>query len=311
MRAAAAREPFDSRAHLYEVLWDGVRALLFVDGAGVRLRDSYGRDVSAWYPELAGARAQINGDGHVLDGEILALDASGRPDLPALLRRFQGGAPEPQTASASFQAFDVLYRGGRSVMNEPLRTRKSILRQVLRYGGAAALTEYVEQEGVAFFEAAREHGLPGIVAKERESKYVPGQRTPAWQTMRVYKRGQFVIAGFTYGGPLRAGVRERTQGPVGALLLGAYDDQGKLLYAGEARGLSAEQSAELAQALDAAVTNQPPFAEPPNIERLVFWCRPSLAASVRYSEWTPEGLRFPVFEYLRPDVPAQSCRLPQ
>ncbi|MDO8616326.1 MAG: hypothetical protein Q7T33_11430 [Dehalococcoidia bacterium] len=322
MLAVAGGDPFDSPAHVFEVLWDGVRAVAFVEGGRVRLQDGFGRDVTTRYPELGALAASASGgkgSGLAIDGVIVALDANGVPDIARLLRRaaVEDAAEAARLAAevpVSFQAFDLLYRDGRAVMSLPLRRRKELLREVLRPGGAVGLPDHVANDGLAFFEAARLHGLEGIIAKEWDSRYVPGQRTRAWLKLKVYQKDEFVIGGFTYGGQWR-GVRpppKRRRPPFASLLLGLFDASGALQYAGEATGgfeaVSGDEAA--VRALDQIVAPGCPFAREPSLGRLVSWCRPELAATVRFGGWTPEGtLRFPVFEALRPDVPTASCRL--
>lgn len=310
----AAAEPFDSPAHIFEVLWEGVRAIAIVDAGHFRLHDRYGRDVTDRYPELSGIASSVRGDGLALDGEIVALDAGGKPDFARLRPRL---ALDPREAArlavqtpVTFQAFDLLYREGQPVMAWPLRRRQDMLRQIAAPGPGDAVPDSVGRDGVAFFEAAREHGLGGIVAKERESRYLPGQRSRSWLTIRVHQKDEFVIGGFTYGGPsIRPALRART-GPFSSLLLGLFDAEGTLHYAGQVAGGFDSIDPEEHRLLDELVADSCLFAPEPALRRLVFWCRPELAATVRFADWAPGAtLRFPVFEALRPDVPPESCRL--
>lgn len=314
MLAMLGGEPFDSPARVFEIKWDGVRALAFLEAGTVRVQDRYLRDVTERYPELHHLSRQVQATGTVLDGEIVVLNEAGQPDFARLRERLTAGNVEEARrlagrAPVTFQAFDILYYNGRSVMDHPLWRRRRLLGQAVRPGGSLAVPGYLESEGVAFFEAARQHGLEGIVAKERESGYLPGQRSRAWLKLKVHHKEEFVIGGFTYGGRLR-GARTGRE-PFQSLLLGLYDVRGALRYVGEVSGGFVAASVQMTvQALDSAVSEQCPFREEPASQRLVFWCRPELVASVRFGEWTGQGrLRFPVFEGLRPDVPANSCRL--
>jgi bifunctional non-homologous end joining protein LigD len=314
MRAVRAAAPFDSPAHIFEVLWDGIRALVFIEGGRVRVQDAWGRDISSRFPELQGLEASVRDDGVVLDGRIAALDGRGRPDFGLLLPRLR---EEPSRAleaakerPVTFHAFDILYRQGEPVVDLPLARRKELLRYVTRPLGPLAVPDFVEEDGIAFFEAAREHGLPGIVAKERYGTYEPGRVSRTWQAIRVYQRDEFVIGGFTYGGRLLPGAQsKRRRRPFASLLLGLFAGDGALRFVGEVTG-GFEALEEHAEALDELVTEACPFRPEPDVRRLVFWCRPALCASVRYGDRAPDGtLRFPVFEALRPDVPAESCRM--
>ncbi len=315
MLPECAPEPFDSPAHIFEVCWDGVRTLAFIEGSRLRLQDRFGRDVTHRWPELSSLPMSVREGGLVLDGEIVCLDDAGRPDFKRLATRFgvDDAAEASRLADESpvmFQAFDVLYRSGQALTGWTLRRRKEMLRQVVRPGEFIAVPDFVEREGIAFFEAARQHGLEGVVAKEIESQYRPGLRSPAWLTVPVYRKENFVVAGFTYGGRWDPhDTRQRASEPFTSLLLGQFDTIGLLRYAGEVSGgfdeATSETLLEQLGELGAAAT---PFAESPEVTRLVFWCRPELTVSVRYAEWTDDGrLRFPVFEALRPDIPALAC----
>jgi len=309
-------EPFDSSEHMFEVAWDGVRALVHVERDQVRVFDAFGEDVTWRFPELRSIETEVNGTGLVLDGEIVVLDEDGVPQFDRLLPRLEACGVDDIARAARgsavvFQGFDILYRGGRSVMNEPLRTRKRMLRQAVRRPGSLSVPDYVERDGIAFFEAAREHGLAGTVSKHVESKYVPGLQTADWNLMRVFHRDEFVIGGFTYGGTLRMSRRKHKE-PFASLLIGAHDRWQRLHFVGEiVGGFAPAVEIALASSLEDLVAAACPFDTPPPSPRLVFWCEPKLVASVAFSRWTDSGrLQFPRFEWLRPDVPARTCLLP-
>lgn len=310
MIAASADESFDSRSHIYELLWDGLRAVVYVEGRSVRIQDRYGRDVTGLFPELALLHQRLPRSGTVLDGMIVALNDDGSPEFAGLLPRLLGddSATRDEGAHITYHAFDLLYQGGESVMDFTLRRRKELLREIVRPGDRIAVPDDVQTDGIALFDAAREHGLGGIVAKELNSSYAPGARGRAWLTIRTFPRRNFVVGGFTYGGPFRGKKAATHRGPVESVLVGVYDDEDRLQFAGEASG-SFRAGDAAATKLDAITTAACPFAEPPTVEKLVFWCRPQIAAAVRYADWTPGGtLRFPVFETLRPDIPPETLR---
>jgi len=315
MLPSSAAEPFDSPSLFFEVIWDGIRALLFFERGAVRIQDRYGRDVTGRFPELQIAASCLNGSAIVLDGAIVCFDDRGRPDFSSLHPRLASpaGAAIACDAPVTFQAFDILYRNGLSVMGEPLRRRKSLLRQTVRTQGPIAVPDFVERDGVAFFEAARAHGLEGIIAKDRDSPYSQGARPRAWLSMKVYHRSEFVIGGYTFGGIVKPGLPSRHGEPFASLLLGQFDAQGSLRYVGEVSGgFTSASATETVRALDAIASPVSPFGEEPAAGRLVFWCRPELVCTVRFAAWGPgRRLRFPLFEWLRPDVPPLACRLPQ
>lgn len=317
MIPTSSPEPFDSSDHAFEVAWDGLRALVFVEQSRVRVQDRYGRDVTNRYPELVSISQHLNGSGHVLDGEIVALDSAGHPDFSLLQPRLtaESGAAGrlSEERPVVYQTFDVLYRSGDSVMHEPLRTRKRILKQLVRLQGNLGVPDYVQGDGIAFFEAARQHELAGIVAKELRSPYVGGLHSNAWQIIRVYPKDEFVIGGFTYGGPTRVRAGPYRNPPFHSLLIGQYDRWGQLECAGEVTGGFREDAvAQLETIFEGVTTTTCPFSRPPKPERLVFWCQPVIAATIAFAERTSTGtLRFPIFETLRLDVPTESCLVPE
>jgi bifunctional non-homologous end joining protein LigD len=308
-------EPFDSPAHVYEVLWDGVRALAFIESGPVRLQDRWGRDVTQRFPELASITNRARESGMVIDGEIVCLDSQGKPDFARLRHRL--GADDVATANAlaekvpvTFQAFDLVYRERQPVTGWPLRRRKEWLRGLIRADGVTiAVPDSVARDGVAFFEAAREHNLEGIVAKEADSRYQPGERSRAWLTVRVQQKREFIVGGFTYGGRWNVRRGAPAKEAVSSLLVGELREDGRLTFAGEVTGGFQDEMDELVRRLDDATAPSCAFGEEPALGRLVFWCRPEVVASISYAGIGPDGrLRFPVFKALRPDVPAEACR---
>lgn len=314
MLAAATPEPFDSPAHVFEVLWEGVRAFAYIDKGELRLQDSWGRDITYRYPDLASIPGRVRESGVVLDGAIVCLDEQGRPDFTALSKRL-GIEHEGEALSAAndspvtFHAFDLLYRERQPLYGWMLRRRKEMLRQIVRPNATLAVPEGVTRDGIAFFDAAREHGLLGIVAKELESKYLPGERSPAWLSVEARKQGEFVIGGYTYGGQWHPRSLRPQRESLTSLLVGQMREDGRLEYCGEVSGGFQDSAITLDAALLDATTTNCQFANTPGVERLVFWCRPEVVATISYAEWTAERrLRFPVFRALRPDVPATACQ---
>jgi len=306
MLPTLAPEPFDSPDHLFELKWGGVRALAYVQRTHLRLQARNLRDLSPLYPELAGLPHQLRARSALLDGEIVALGPEGHPDFSLQRSRLAScllkpPAKRPAAAEISYQAFDVLFLDGRSLLNRPLAERKSILRDVLEPSQAAQVCDFIEDEGIAFFEAAVEHKLEGIVAKEKGSLYFPARRSPAWLEVRALQGGEFVIGGYTFGGG-------RRRDPFQGLLLGAYRG-GRLRYVGQVSGgYSDEEAAGLAGLLSKMHVARCPFVEPPAIQRFIFWVKPQVVCQVRFSHWSPQGrLRFPVFAGLRTDVSPQDC----
>jgi len=321
MLAALGTSPFDSSAHIYEVLWDGLRAILFVEGDTVRIQDRYLRDITGGYSELKSIPKRVRGKDVILDGVIVALDGEGRPDFQRLSHRLgiEDASKTPLLAEewpVTYEAFDILRWDSKPVMSMPLWRRKGLLQQVVRPDDFIKVPDFVEREGLAFFEAARDHGLDGIIAKEKASLYKPGERSSSWLKLPIYQQGEFVIGGYTYGGRLlgvqgQRGRQKTAKPPFASLLLGLYDGRGRLLWVGEVAGGFDERSAKevlaLLEPLQASVCS---FAEAPTLPRLIFWCQPHAVCRVRFGGWSRDGkLRFPIFVSLRPDVPPSECQM--
>ena len=181
MLASLTRHPFDSPDYLYELKWDGIRALATVQGGSATLTDRNGREITHVFPELAQIGVQAKDGGTVLDGEIVCLDKEGRPSFSLLQERLAHPNARSRNAQANYIVFDVLYVNGMSVMKEPLHRRKARLHQLLPSSELVQPCAYIEREGKAFFHATCQLGLEGIVAKEKSSLYSPGKRSSAWQ----------------------------------------------------------------------------------------------------------------------------------
>jgi len=296
MQAVSAEAPFSADDYLFEVKWDGLRCLLFVDAkGGVRLQDRGLKDITDLLPEMASLNSQVSHPA-VLDGELVATDEEGRPDYHALRRRLLGGADLAEEVPLAFVAFDALYLDGRSLLRQPLTRRKARLRKAVTSGGHLFVPDHIEKEGVELFEACLERGLEGVMAKHGESTYVPGQRSPFWLKVKAVKSDDFVVTGWTPGRPF------------GALLVGYYE-RGHLLPCGSVvGGYEPEVADAMARELEELETELSPLEPPPIMTAPVRWCRPELVISVRYSEWSPDGtLRFPIFNGLRPEVHPAEC----
>jgi bifunctional non-homologous end joining protein LigD len=183
MLAQPASGPFDSTDHLFEPSWGGLRALVFVGPASapgqgdVRIVDIDGTDLAAALPELAGLAVRVDARSAVLDGELVAVDASGRADAPELVRRIAGRPGRP----VAFLAFDLLHLDGRSLLGLPLHRRRAQLRKVLRPGDEVVAVPAIAGEGRALWDAAAAQGIAGVMARQRTSPYLPGVRSRLWR----------------------------------------------------------------------------------------------------------------------------------
>ena len=299
MQAVRAEAPFDDPDHLFEVKWDGLRCLLFVDGEGrVRLHDRALVDITARFPELAGLGRQVPA-GAVLDGELVITDGQGRPDCHALRSRIQAGPAADGQGPLAYLAFDALYLSGRPLLRQPLHKRRARLQRAVTSGGHLFVPYHIEREGVELYEACLERGLEGVMAKHRDSTYVPGQRSPFWLKVQAVKSDDFVVIGSTPG---------RRGEPFGALLV-AYYEHGRLLPCGSVGGGYDEETANvIAGRLARLRVDASPLQPAPIMTSPVTWHAPELVISIRYSEWAPDGtLRFPIFNAVRHEVHPSEC----
>ncbi len=290
---------------LFELKWDGVRVLALRAGGRVELWARSGARITARYPEVARALAPLGGGNFALDGEIVALDASGRPSFERLQRRMhleRGVARAAAAVPATAYFYDCLALSGRDLRGLALRDRKALLAELFPAPGVVRYADHVTEEGQQFFDAACRAGIEGVVAKRADSRYLPG-RHGEWRKVKCVRRQEFVIGGYTDP----KGTRAR----LGAVHLGVYDDDA-LVYAGRAgSGLGRAGLDELATRLRPLATERCPFTrgDPPR-GRENHWVRPELVCEVRFTELTGEGLvRHPVYLGLRSDRAPREVRM--
>lgn len=295
MLAGGPVPPFDDPLWVFEVKWDGYRALAYCDPAAgsARVLSRTGRDLTPAFPALRALGERVAGP-CVLDGEIVAV-RDGRPDFEALRA---GGAPQ-------YVAFDCLWRAPRDLRDAPWEARRAALEAVVRPGGPLHLPPAVPEQGRALFDAVRRRGLEGVMAKRRGSPYRSGVRTRDWLKIKNLRRGQAVLCGYTTGGGrVVDGVR------LGAFVLGAYDGAGRLVYVGHVgTGFSADELRAILARLTPA--ERPPFEPPlaPEVARApIQWVRPDQVCAIEYTGWTAgQRLRHPSYQGLRPDTSPETC----
>jgi bifunctional non-homologous end joining protein LigD len=283
---------------LYEVKWDGYRALCFIEKGGVRMLSRRGNVMDKQFPEIAEALSKsIKADSAIVDGEIVALDENGVPSFQLLQNRMgftrKPGGKKPQVLN--FFAFDLLYLDGYDLRNAALIDRRRLLQSIILPGGVVRHSDHFAGKGSELLEAVQAKGLEGIVAKHVRSKYV-SRRTPEWIKIKVTSQQDFVICGFIEG--------EREH--FGSLVLGYYQGK-KLVYAGNVgSGFTQQSLKSVYESLEPLITKKPVLNDVPREIGQVTWVKPELVCVVKFSSWTDDlRLRAPVFQGLRMDASPQ------
>jgi bifunctional non-homologous end joining protein LigD len=299
MTATLADRPFSDPDWLFELKWDGYRVQAHVRDGRVALYTRRGLDAAAYFPELAGPPNWIDGSQAILDGEVVVLNAVGEPEFGLLqARRRIGGRPRGSEDAAPialvYQVFDLLYLDGRSLLGEPLESRKRLLRSILRDTASVRYAGHVEGDGEAFYEAVAARGLEGVMAKLRRSRYESGRRSPAWLKIKRRSEQEFVIGGWT--------AREGADADLAALIVGVFED-GVLRAAGKVgTGFDARERRRLMDLMKPLARATAPFPVAPR-EKGAHWVEPKLVARVEFAEWTMDGnLRAPSYKGLEIDA---------
>ena len=305
MLAVSASEPFDAPEKIFELKWDGIRALAFVSDSVVRLQTRSHRDITEPFSDVAtDILRAVRSDGVVLDGELVSLDDHHRPRLPLVMQRFQPGSTRRRPPSVNFEVFDILYKNNLSLLREPLWKRKRILHETVEPNRIVHLCHFEEGEGVAFYQAVQELGLEGIIGKDKHSTYQPGKRSKHWVKIKTSHTSNFVVGGYTFGGGRRKEL-------FGSLLLGSYNRSGLQYVGNVGGGFSDKQLKDIYGLLTQLHSRTSPFVDPPNVERFLYWCEPLVVVQVKYGEVTESGhLRFPIFTSVRSDIDPKECALP-
>ncbi len=285
----------------YEFKWDGVRVLALFAGGPPDLFARSGAVVTAAYPEIADLHLP---EGTLLDGEMVVLDAGGRPSFTALAERMHvrerlRAARLAATLPVTYMIFDLLFYEGHDYTGLPYLARREKLEE-LGLAGPRWMVPPSYGDGEATVSAARENSLEGVVAKRSDSIYLPGTRSADWLKIKFDRTGDYVIGGW------RAGVRK-----LGGLLIGVPTPDGLAFRGRVGGGIGAAAEKELLAALEPLAQRDSPFADgavPREDSRGAHWVRPELVVEVRYGNKTPDGrLRFPRFLRLRDDKTAEEC----
>ena len=275
MKAAIGTLPSDDDTWAYEIKWDGYRTLAFVDGGQTRLQSSNLLDVTAKYPELAELAGSVNAKSAIIDGELVVLDAEGRPSFELM---------QQHATQVAYYAFDVLSVDGHDTIGLPYEQRRGLITGLLETAPNWMVPAHRVGDGAALVAATIERGLEGVMAKRLGSVYVPGKRTPNWRKVKNRHTVQVVIGGYTPG----TGNRGTT---FGALLVGVLEPDGLRFAGGVGTGFNQRTLSDLSATLRSLRSDSCPFASLPPREysRNAIWVRPELHAEVEIAEFTNEG----------------------
>jgi bifunctional non-homologous end joining protein LigD len=307
MLATSVDQAFTREGWMFELKYDGIRAMVSVAGDAVRITGRRGGDETSHYPEAAAIRAGIHAGQAVVDGELVVLDPDGRPSFERLQQRInvsrdidvrRVAAEHPVT----FIAFDLVALDGRDLLSTELRIRKKTLRETIVDSPNILFAAHVERDGKALFEEARASGIEGIVGKRADSTYRPGLRTPDWVKIKSWRGQSCAIAGYTAG-------RGRRTNQLGALILAILDGD-RLVHSGQVgTGFDEKTLRDLRERLQPLVVPTSPITPVPRTSEPATWVRPELICEVRFTEWTSDGmLRHPSYRTLRPDQRIEDTR---
>jgi bifunctional non-homologous end joining protein LigD len=310
MLATLTDQPFSSDEWLYEVKWDGYRFIAFIKDGDLRLVSRNQNEMTSLYPELRDLPSNVSGERVILDGEVVALDEEGRPSFSLMQQRagIRSGMKRARPNSSIpvlYYVFDLLYFDGYNLMRVNLEQRKDLLKSVIKTNALLRFSDHFLGEGQQLYEAAKQKGLEGIVAKIRNSCYEQ-KRSREWLKIKITRRQEAVIGGYTDP----RGSREH----FGSLILGLYDDKGRLIHVGHAgSGFTERTHEEMWQRLKKLETDKSSFYGKVEATRRPHWVKPELVAEIKFTEWTHEGqsgavkMRAPVFQGLRFDKNPSEC----
>jgi bifunctional non-homologous end joining protein LigD len=304
MLAKLSKLPASDDGWGYEIKWDGIRALAFIDGGRIRLVNRNGRDATKQYPELRELGKEVGPQQLILDGEIVAFDEQGRPSFERLQSRMHLASDSAvrrrmQDIPAAYMIFDLLFLDGHSTMQLPYEDRRKLLDRCELEGPSWRTPAYHTGDGSGLLQASKQQGLEGVIAKRLDSTYEPGKRTGTWLKIKNIQRQEVVIGGWMPGEGRRAS-------SLGSLVVGYYDGDA-LKYAGNVgTGFKEEDLLRLGKLLEPLKRKTSPFDGRQPKKGAIF-VEPTLVAEVEFLEWTRTAtLRAPSFKGLRDDKDATS-----
>jgi bifunctional non-homologous end joining protein LigD len=308
MLATPVDKPFDGPEWLFEIKWDGYRAISFLNDGKVRMVSRNQNDLTAEFPELHELSKSIQAKNVVLDGEIVVLDDQGRPSFSMMQQRTgirKGGrrTGSRRDLPVKYYVFDLIYLDGYDLRRVALEQRKQALAQIVLPNALVRYSDHFPQ-GLALFDLAKQKGLEGILAKKRDSHYEE-RRSQEWLKVKVTQTVDCVVGGYTDP--------EGSRQYFGSIVLGLYDKKGRLIHVGQAgTGFNQAMLKEIFQLLKGLETNRNPFYGEVDAAH-VHWVKPQRVAEIKFTEWTHETaeggmkLRAPVFLGLREDKNPKEC----
>ncbi|MEP2667465.1 MAG: non-homologous end-joining DNA ligase [Cyclobacteriaceae bacterium] len=298
MLSDSASKPPLGDDYIYEVKWDGIRALISLDDGVIKIRSRNQNDITKQFPELNIPAFRANCG--LFDAEIVCLDKTGKPEFKKVINRLMSSGDNTieklsKSNPVYCYVFDCLYLDGRSLINEPLLKRKEWLKDALKKDTPYRTSEFVE-DGQSLFEAAREHNLEGIMAKDKTSRYLPGKRSDAWLKVKVRNTRECVIIGYNEG----KGNRSKAFGGLHIAEL----EKGKLIYRGKVgTGFTDAAIKDIFKLITKLKETEKPISDKVLDEKVSKWVEPKLFVEITFASFTPDkNFREPVFVRLRPDL---------
>lgn len=291
MLATLVDEPFTDSDWQFELKLDGYRTLAYLKSGKVELRSRNNNSFNKKFAPVYEALQQWNINA-VVDGEVVVLDENGVPDFNGIQQW-----ERKKEGQLVYYVFDLLWLDGLDIMNEPLQLRREVLQQLMPESGIIRYSDHIDDAGKAFFEIAKKNNLEGIVAKKKDSVYIPDSRAKTWLKIKIEERHEAIICGYTR--------KKDTDRLFSSLLLG-INENGKLKYLGQAgTGFTAAMQTDLMKKMNPLITKKNPFDEEPDVSSPITWLKPMLVCEVKYAELTDEGvMRHASFQGLREDKAA-------
>ncbi|HZR57790.1 MAG TPA: non-homologous end-joining DNA ligase [Terriglobales bacterium] len=308
MLALSIEKPFNNPEWLYEIKWDGYRAVSFIENGKVRLASRNHNDFTGQYPELQVLPKFVSAKTAILDGEVVALDEKGRASFSLMQQRTGIRKHGRRVAGRSdvpiiYYVFDLIYLDGYDLHRVSLEERKRILSQIVTSNQLLRYSDHFD-DGDALFNVVRQKGLEGIVAKRRESCYEE-RRSREWLKIKITQTVDCVVGGYTDP----EGARQY----FGSMVLGLYNKKGQLIHVGQAgTGFNQATLKQIFEVMKELETNRNPFHGPVDAKN-IHWIKPERVAEIKFTEWTHETqeggvkLRAPVFLGLREDKNPKEC----